>query len=84
MDDMSYCPHCGKLLQSGYRFCPFCGTAQRGTQDWETLLDQCLAPLEQQERGLLLDRIVNLESKIDRLDREITVFLDGKLAPCIR
>ena len=84
MDDLGFCSQCGKVLELKFRYCPFCGSQQKTSGSWVDLLDECLAPLEAQERAILLDRILSLCSQIDTLDYEIQSFLQGKTPQAVR
>lgn len=85
MDDTGFCSHCGKLVDQGdFNFCPYCGSKQKNQGNWQKLLDECLAPLEIQERTILLDRLLTLSSKIDSLDGEIQAFIKGKTPQPVR
>ena len=84
MDDIGFCPQCGKVLDRSFRFCPSCGSQQRPSDSWQELFEECLAPLERQEKDILLNRILVLNKKIDSLDEEIHSFIQSKSTLIVR
>lgn len=81
MDDVGFCHHCGKVMDRQFRFCPWCGSQQRGTKDWKDLLDECLAPLEAQEKSHLLDRLHRLDGVLLSLEGELQEFMEQMPTP---
>ena len=84
MDEIAFCPQCGKVIDRFFKFCPSCGSQQVTSLRWQELLDECLAPLELQEKDILLNRLLDLNKRINCLDEEIQEFLQGKSTQIVR
>lgn len=71
MDRVSFCRHCGELLEEHWVHCPWCGKETlHGSLSWETVVD------EPQER---MGRLDDISGRLDALEIELDAFLAGKI-----
>ena len=71
MDRVSFCRHCGELLEEQWMHCPWCGKETlHGSLSWETVID------EPQER---MGRLDDISGRLDALEIELDAFLAGKI-----
>lgn len=69
------CPECGKELQPNYNFCPGCGIALSGNEQFKQIIDESFTRLEEVVQGDALLRLENLSHRLDTMEEELELFL---------
>lgn len=77
MDKVSVCPSCGKTLESGFLFCPWCGiSAIDGSMPDERVDAACRRVSALQLRNAC-DRIARMEDELGELESALSLLLAG-------
>lgn len=71
---MCICDGCGKLIESKFIYCPWCGYS-RVAQEKEEAQELRVAKIKQQQRELRLGRIEKMEEELEALEKELNVLV---------
>lgn len=71
---MCICDGCGKLIDSKFYYCPWCGYS-KVEQEKEEAQELRVAKIEQQQRELRLGRIEKMEEELEALEKELNVLV---------
>lgn len=71
---MSICGGCGKLIDSKFYYCPWCGYS-RVAQDKEEALELRCKQIKDQQLESQFNHIERLGQQLDNLERELSVLV---------
>ena len=71
---MSICGGCGKLIDSRFYYCPWCGFS-RIQQDEEESLELRLKQYKEQQLENQFNHIEKMEEQLDNLEKELSVLV---------
>ena len=75
--EVQFCQACSQLVSPHYVYCPQCGARIRESLDFQTVLDQSLAPLEKRERQKSVARLEELIGRLALLDEGLELYLSA-------
>ena len=78
VERLTFCTFCGKVLNGDFYFCPYCGTQCRD-YSFEELAGPGLENLGKYLVLEGLDRLSSMESLLENLETELTIFLSLKM-----
>ncbi len=71
---MCICDSCGKLIDSKFYFCPWCGYS-RVEQEKEDSLQLRLNQLQEKQKAARRSQIERMEAELDALEKELNVLV---------
>ena len=71
---MCVCSGCGKLIESNFYYCPWCGYSrvEQSKTDSENLRDQQSKARQAQSRAVSLEK---MEAQLDELEKELSMMV---------
>lgn len=75
MDEVKFCSCCGKLTNSTYSYCPWCGKSLETKGNITEVFNKSLDKLEKIQMKDRLLELEKLEICLDNLEEEIEAFL---------
>jgi len=71
MKAVTFCKHCGNILNVSFNFCPFCGIPKKGESTMDEIVDNSLQQIETKSKTNYLKRLDNLEKQLMNLENEL-------------
>lgn len=71
---MCICDGCGKLIDSKFYYCPWCGYS-KVDQEKEDSLQLRLNQLQEKQKAARQSQIERMEAELDALERELSVLV---------
>jgi predicted amidophosphoribosyltransferase len=71
MKAVTFCKHCGNILNVSYNFCPFCGIPQKGKVTMTEIVNQSIKRMENKSNTHYLKRLDHLEKQLKDLEKEL-------------
>lgn len=78
MKEIRFCSFCGKILDSSFNYCPFCGTQNRDVIAFESIVDASLEKVEKVRMSNEIKRLEKLEDVLEKLENDLNLFLSVK------
>jgi hypothetical protein len=71
MKAVTFCKHCGNILNVAFNFCPFCGIPKKNSVTMDDIVDKSLHQLKEKSKTNYLKRLDNLEKQLRTLEKEL-------------
>lgn len=75
MEKVSICPECGRILESSFFFCPWCGTAIDTGFSIAARVDSVFEQLESKQKDFTCSRLSAMENSLSELEEELSLLL---------
>jgi len=75
MDKVTICHECGRILESTFFFCPWCGTAIDTGFHLAAQVDSVFAELESKQKTFACSRLNAMENSLGELEEELSLLL---------
>jgi len=75
MNEVGFCPFCGRIINKEFHYCPYCGTTCKDVEPFEILLEQSMEKLEELTVTQGIKRLEKMESRLKKLESELESFL---------
>jgi RNA polymerase subunit RPABC4/transcription elongation factor Spt4 len=71
MKAVTFCKHCGNILNISFNFCPFCGIPKKNNVSMEEIVDTSLQRIKERNKTNYLKRLDHLEEQLRTLEKEL-------------
>jgi hypothetical protein len=71
MKAVTFCKHCGNILNVAFNFCPFCGIPKKNPVTMEEIVNKSLHQLTEKNKTNYLKRLDHLEKQLRNLEKEL-------------
>jgi len=78
MEEVIFCSSCGKVVDRGYNYCPFCGSHIGQGPALQDVIDESFEHIEETVRRLAFKRLEDIERQLDSLECELSAFMSRK------
>jgi len=75
MEEVSFCPFCGRPINTDFHYCPYCGTTCKDIHSFDILLERSMDKLESFSINQGIKRLEIMASRLNKLELELESFL---------
>ena len=73
MTAVCVCGGCGRTIEKGYVFCPWCGRSRVTDEDCEEAIDSAFDCIEEKQFEKYFERLEKMEEKLNNLEKDLGV-----------
>ncbi len=72
MTAVCVCGGCGRTIEKGYVFCPWCGRSRVTDEDCEEAIDSAFDCIEEKQFEKYFERLEKMEEKLNNLESDLS------------
>lgn len=75
MTAVCVCGGCGRTIEKGYIFCPWCGRSRVTNEDCEEAIDSAFERIEEMQIEKKCERLDQMTERLDCLEKELNALI---------